>query len=56
VHGCSKTNSSIGVGHSYSYLVGLSPILGSWVIPIDLKRVATSDSGDRNLRVDLIEK
>jgi hypothetical protein len=45
VHGCSKTNSSIGVGHSYSYLVGLSPILGSWVIPIDLKRVATSDSG-----------
>ena len=45
VHGCSKTHGAIGVGHSYSYLVGLSPMLGNWVIPINKQRVATSDSG-----------
>ena len=44
VHGYSKTHGAIGVGHSYSYLVGINPLIGQWVIPIDIKRVKTEDS------------
>jgi hypothetical protein len=44
VHGYSKTHGAIGVGHSYSYLVGIHPLIGQWVIPIDIRRVTTDDS------------
>jgi len=44
VHGASKTNHSIGVGHSYSYLVGDDNTLGQWVVPIDLRIVNSNQS------------
>ena len=44
VHGYSKTHGAIGVGHSYSYLVGIHPLIGQWVAPIDITRVKTDDS------------
>ena len=44
VHGYSKTHGAIGVGHSYSYLVGIHPLIGQWVVPIDITRVKTDDS------------
>jgi hypothetical protein len=44
VHGYSKTHGAIGVGHSYSYLVGIHPLIGQWVVPIDITRVKTGDS------------
>lgn len=44
VHGASKTNHAIGVGHSYSYLVGDDDAIGQWVIPINSRRVKTNEN------------
>ena len=39
IHGASKTNHAIGVGHSYSYLVADDEAIGQWVVPINSKLV-----------------
>lgn len=44
VHGASKTNHAIGVGHSYSYLVGDDDAIGQWVIPINSRRVKSNEN------------
>ena len=44
VHGASKTNHTIGVGHSYSYLVGDDDAIGQWVIPINARRVKSNQN------------
>ena len=44
VRGASKTNHAIGVGHSYSYLVGDDDAIGQWVIPINARRVKTNQN------------
>ena len=44
VHGASKTNHAIGVGHSYSYLVSGDDAIGQWVIPINAKRVKSNQN------------
>lgn len=44
VHGASKTNHAIGVGHSYSYLVGDDDSIGQWVVPINSSLVTSDKS------------